>query len=76
MDGRERGIIEVWNQTSYGFIRPDTPDIFFHFSEFELPEGQQIRCGDPVTYEVAADRRPGREPKLCARQVRVNGEAK
>ena len=34
MNDREHGAIEFWNQTSYGFIRPDrtdTRDIFFTF---------------------------------------------
>lgn len=78
MDNREHGTIEFWNQMSYGFIRSDRADahdIFFHISEFELPEGQQIKLGDRVTYEVTADRRDGRPARVCAKQVRiVNGE--
>ena len=36
------GVIEFWNGTSYGFIKPDRggDDVFFRVSE--LPEGQQV----------------------------------
>ena len=36
------GVIEFWNGTSYGFIKPDRggDGVFFHVSE--LPEDQQV----------------------------------
>jgi cold shock CspA family protein len=55
----------------YGFIKPDRaePDVFFHVSE--LPEGQDVQRGDRVSYEIGANRQPGRPARTCARQVRL-----
>jgi CspA family cold shock protein len=73
MDGRDYGRIIHWsNDRGYGFIRPDAGecDVFVHLSECELPEGEEARIGDRVSYEIGADRRPGREARICAVRVR------
>jgi cold shock CspA family protein len=56
----------------YGFIRPDAGerDIFAHRDECDIPAGEEIRIGDRVSYEIGADRRPGKKPRLCALNVR------
>ena len=75
---RDHGKIIWWGDRRYGFIRPDAADrdIFVHHTECELPEGESPRIGDRVTYVVGADRRAGKEPRVCALSVRfTNGEA-
>jgi cold shock CspA family protein len=72
VSNREFGRIIHWSN-NYGFIRPDQGerDVFVHRSEFE----GEPRVGDRVTYEMGADRRPGREPnRICAVQVRFEGD--
>jgi cold shock protein len=66
-------VIHWSTDRKYGFVRPDhgERDVFFHITGCELPEGETPRIGDSVTYIVEADRRPGREAKLCAREVRL-----
>jgi CspA family cold shock protein len=75
-DKRDHGKITFGsNDRHYGFIRPDhgERDVFVHGSALE--GAGEARIGDRVSYMVAADRRPGRDAKLCARAVRfVNGD--
>ena len=79
-NGRDFGKIIFWNDKGYGFIRLDDSnargDLFVHVSAFPI-EGEEPRIGDRVSFEVGADRRPGREPRTCAINVRfVNGDDK
>ena len=75
VSNRDYGRIIHWsNDRNYGFIRPDTGDrdIFVHRSECE---GEEPRIGDRFTFEIGADRRAGREPRICAVRVRfVSGD--
>lgn len=75
MNGRDYGTIIHWSDRGYGFIRPDAGerDVFVHHSEFELPTGEEPRIGDRFTFEIGADRRAGREPRICAVRVRLSG---
>ena len=77
MNNRDHGQIFWWGDRRYGFIRPDhgDRDVFVHFSECELPAGEELRIGDRVTFEIGADRRPGREARICAVQVRFEDGA-
>jgi cold shock protein len=69
MSTRDFGQIIFWGQNNYGFIRPDeTERDIVHRNAF--PKGAEIRQGDRVSYEVGADRRPGKEPRVCAIDVR------
>jgi cold shock protein len=76
MSNRDYGTIQFWsNDRHYGFLRPDhgDRDVFVHGSAF--PEGEEPRIGDRVTFEIGADRRPGRDPRVCAINARfVNGD--
>jgi cold shock protein len=53
---RKQGEVEFWNGTSYGFIRSDAgqSDVFFHVTE--LPEGQSVKRGDRVTFDIERDK--------------------
>jgi cold shock CspA family protein len=76
MNDRDHGQIIFWSDDrNYGFIRRDGErDIFLHQSA--LPEGAEVRSGDYVSFEIGADKRPGKEPRICAVDVRfVNGGA-
>ena len=69
------GAIEFWNGTTYGFIRPDRggDDVFFHVSE--LPEGEVVRRGDRVAFDIDHDKY--KPAKLRAVQITlVDGEDK
>jgi CspA family cold shock protein len=71
MDDRDYGTIIHWsNDRHHGFLRPDTGerDIFVHGSAF--PEGEEPRIGDRISYEMGADRRPGRDARACAVNAR------
>jgi cold shock CspA family protein len=71
MTSRDSGQVIHWSHDrKYGFVRPDhgERDVFVRLTAF--PEGAEPRIGDRITYTVAADRRPGREAKLCAVDVR------
>jgi cold shock CspA family protein len=71
---RQRGEIEFWNETSYGFIRPDAggDDLFFHITE--LPEGSVPRRGDKVSFDTIADQR--KPDKLRAVNMQFVGDNK
>jgi CspA family cold shock protein len=77
-NNRDHGVIVWWGDRGYGFIRPDhgERDIFTHRSACELAESEEVRIGDRVSYEVGADRRPGREAKICAQRVRFDAATK
>ena len=78
MTERDHGVIIWWGDRGYGFIRPDQSerDVFVHRSECELPVSEDVRQGDRVSFEIGADRRPGREAKICALRVLLNGDDK
>jgi cold shock CspA family protein len=74
-ENREHGRVIYWSG-NYGFIRPNTGerDVFVHRTECE----GEPRIGDRVTFEIGADRRPGRAARICAVSVRfvTGGESK
>jgi cold shock protein len=73
MTNRDEGQVVFWSkQRAYGFIRPDHggKDVFFHLDGMDT-QGEEPRIGDRVSYEAAADRKPG---KVCAKQVRFVGQ--
>ena len=76
MSDRDYGQVVCWNDAGggYGFVRPDNRnfdrDVFFHVSELN---GQEIRIGDRVTYELGTG---GRNQQTCAKRIRINGETK
>jgi cold shock protein len=77
MSERDSGTVIHWStDRKYGFIRPHhgERDVFFHITGCEMPEGETPRIGDKVSYIVEADRRPGREAKLCAKDVQFVAE--
>jgi cold shock CspA family protein len=73
MSERQLGKVVHWNVSKkFGFIAAidriaTRGDIFVHISEVE---GEEPRIGDAVTFSIGADRRPGREARLCAKAVR------
>jgi cold shock CspA family protein len=73
MNERQIGKVVHWNVNKrYGFIAPPDRagtrgDIYVHISQIE---GDEPCIGDKVTYSIGADRRPGREARLCAMDVR------
>ena len=75
---RDHGTLTCWTDRRSGFIRPDhgDRDVFVHHSAFESSE--EPRQGDRVSFVLGADRRPGREAKICALRVRfeVGGGAR
>lgn len=55
------GTIRMFREDKgYGFIEPDGggADVFFHFSA--LREGDEIRSGKSVTFEMGVDQRNGK----------------
>jgi cold shock CspA family protein len=70
---RESGQITFWSDKGYGFIRPNVGerDIFVHQNEFDVPADETVRIGDRVSYTVGTDARRGKEPRVCAKQVRI-----
>jgi cold shock CspA family protein len=68
-NNRDEGQVVFWStDKAYGFIKPNhgERDVFFHLDGCDT-RGEEPRIGDRVTYEVSADRKPG---KVCAKQVR------
>jgi cold shock protein len=58
-----RGKIKMFNEDrGFGFIKPDDlgPDMFFHISS--TLEGEEIKVGAAVKYEVGVNKRTG-EPR-------------
>ncbi|MGC2825490.1 MAG: cold shock domain-containing protein [Pseudolabrys sp.] len=64
----EQGAVGFWNGNSFGFIRADRggSDVFFHVTELN---GQHVKRGDRVTYNIAPDQR--NPTKFRAVQVQV-----
>lgn len=60
------------NQKGYGFIQPDDGgrDVFVHISAVERAGLQTLRDGQKISYEMATDRRTG---KQSADQLKVSG---
>jgi CspA family cold shock protein len=60
------------NQKGYGFIQPDggDRDVFVHISAVERAGLQTLRDGQKISYEMATDRRTG---KQSADQLKVIG---
>lgn len=60
------------NQKGYGFIQPDEGgrDVFVHISAVERAGLQTLRDGQKISYEMATDRRTG---KQSADQLKVSG---
>ena len=57
------GTVKWFNPVKgYGFIKPDRAgaDIFVHISAV-TPLGYELRDGEKVTFEVAPDKRTGKE---------------
>ena len=59
---RETGVACRWNDRGFGFIRPDSggDDVFCHVSS--ITDGNGLREGDKVSYEVVFDERKVRTP--------------
>eukprot|EP00808_Paulinella_micropora_P012548 g69118.t1 len=67
---RKTGVASRWNEKGFGFIKPDDggDDVFCHFSAIE--DGNCLREGSKVEYEVEFDERKGKD-----RAERVTGGA-
>jgi CspA family cold shock protein len=67
------GTVKWFNsQKGYGFIQPDDGgrDVFVHISAVERAGLQTLRDGQKISYEMATDRRTG---KQSADQLKVSG---
>ncbi len=67
------GTVKWFNtQKGYGFIQPDdgSRDVFVHISAVQRAGLETLRDGQRISYEMATDRRSG---KQSADQLRVNG---
>jgi cold shock CspA family protein len=65
MSERECGQITYWTDRGYGFIRPDVGDrdLFCHRTEFDIPDDEEVRIGDRVSYVVGSDNRRDKPPR-------------
>jgi len=71
--GSGSGTVKWFNQTKgFGFIQPSDggPDVFVHISAVERAGLSSLNEGQPVDYELEADRRTG---KTSATNLRVGG---
>ncbi|PZU93505.1 MAG: cold-shock protein [Chelatococcus sp.] len=58
-----KGTVKWFNATKgYGFITPEAggPDVFVHISAVERAGLRELRDGQPVSYELIADRKTGK----------------
>ncbi len=66
------GTITTVTARGFGFIRPTKggDDVFFHRSVLEGSAFEQLRRGDPVTYNLGTDRhRPDRRAVMVRRDT-------
>jgi hypothetical protein len=54
-----------------GFCGQITASGIFSCMGLRFPEGDKPVIGDRISYQVGADRRPGREPRVCALNARI-----
>ena len=67
------GTVKWFNATKgYGFIQPDDggQDVFIHISAVERAGLRELRDGQKISYEMATDRRTG---KQSADEIKVSG---
>jgi CspA family cold shock protein len=67
------GTVKWFNtQKGYGFIQPDDGgrDVFVHISAVQRAGLESLRDGQKISYEMATDRRTG---KQSADQLKVSG---
>ena len=74
MNEREYGVVVLWTDRGFGFIRPDIGDrdVFCHIDSCDMPEGEEPRIGDRVNYEIGVDNRRGKQPRPIATMVRFD----
>jgi cold shock protein len=71
--GMSSGTVKWFNmQKGYGFIQPDDGgrDVFVHITAVQRAGLETLRDGQKITYEMATDRRTG---KQSADQLKVSG---
>ena len=66
---RERGIVEVFGDLGYGFVRPlaGGRNVFCHQSNIQMPGLRRLHAGDLVEFETG----PGRNGRVQAVRVKL-----